>query len=88
MRKGPRDRPDWCRQLPRPLIIPKVLTPATLADVRELMWHLPEDRRGRSTWRHVADQLAKAAGGATEPAHVAIALRLLLSMEGVECRAE
>ena len=51
------------------------------------MRHLvPEDRRGRSTWRHVAYQLTQAADGAVDPAHLAVALRLVLSMEGVECR--
>jgi hypothetical protein len=54
---------------------------------RELMRHLPEDRRAGSTWRHVAGELAKAAAGA-DPADVAIALRIVLSMEGVECRAQ
>jgi hypothetical protein len=81
-----RERADWSRPLPRPLVIPKVMTLKTLADVRTLMRHLPVDRRGRSTWRHVTDQLAQAASGAVEPEHVAVALRLVLSMEGVECR--
>jgi hypothetical protein len=47
----------------QPLVIPKVMTLKTLADVRTLMWHLPEDRRARSTWRYVAQQLAEAAVG-------------------------
>ena len=58
-----------------------------LADVlKPTMRHLPEDRRRRSTWRHVVDQLAQAADGAVDPARVAIALWMVLSMEGVECR--
>jgi hypothetical protein len=36
----------------------------TLADVRELMRHLPEDRRARSTWRRVAVDVEAAASGA------------------------
>jgi hypothetical protein len=28
------------------------MTLKTLADVRELMRHLPADRRDRTTWRH------------------------------------
>ncbi len=80
-----RKRADWSRPLPRPLVIPKVMTLKTLADVRKLMQHLPDDRRERSTWRHVADQLNQAAGGA-DTADVSIALRMVLSMEGVECR--
>jgi hypothetical protein len=42
-------RPDWSRRLPQTLLIPDVMILATLADVRTLMQHLPEDRRSRST---------------------------------------
>jgi hypothetical protein len=49
------------------------------------MKHLPGDRRARPTWRHVAAQLTEAAAGA-DMADVAIALRLVLSIEGVECQ--
>jgi len=80
-----RKRSDWSRPLPRPLVIPKVMTLKTLADVRALMRHLPEDRHGRPTWRHVAEQLADAANGA-DPADAAISLRLALMIEGVDCR--
>ena len=79
-------RPNWSRALPRPLVIPGVMTLKTLADVRELMRHLPEDRRARSTWRYVAQQLAEAAVGAASPADAAISLRLALMLENVECR--
>jgi hypothetical protein len=78
-------RPDWSRALPRPLVIPEVMTLKTLADVRELMRHLPEDRRERPTWRHVASQLDKAAAG-TDPADFVVALRMVLSIERVEYR--
>jgi 2-keto-3-deoxy-L-rhamnonate aldolase RhmA len=78
-------RADWSQGLPRPLVIPTVMTLETLADVRKLMRHLPEDRRGRSTWRYVADQLAEAAHGA-DPADAAISLHLALMLEGLECR--
>jgi hypothetical protein len=54
---------DWSRLLPRTLIIPKVMTLATLDDVRALMRHLPEHHRQRPTWRHVAGQLEEAAAG-------------------------
>jgi hypothetical protein len=40
-------RLDWSCALPRPLVIPKVMTLKTLADVRELMRHIPADRRER-----------------------------------------
>lgn len=85
-RKGERHtRPNWARVLPRPLVIPDVMTLKTIADVRELMRHLPADRRDKRTWRHVTAQLAKAAADA-DPAEVAIAVRLVLSIEGVEYR--
>jgi hypothetical protein len=57
-----------------------------LADVRELMRHLPEDRRARSIWRCVEQQLAGAAGA--DPADVAGALRMALMLENVECRPQ
>jgi hypothetical protein len=40
----------------------------TLADVRELIRHVPKERRDNLNWRHVADELAKAAAGAERPA--------------------
>ena len=84
--KRGRNTPNWSRPLPRPLVIPMVMTLRTLADVRELMRHLPEDRRARSTWRYVAAQLDKAATGILDTAEVEIALRLVLMLEGVRCR--
>ncbi len=42
------------RPLPRPLVIPDVMTLATLADVQALMRPLPDAHRERPTWRHVA----------------------------------
>jgi hypothetical protein len=36
-------RPDWSRPLPRPLLIPDVMTLTTLADVRELLRHVPRN---------------------------------------------
>ncbi len=79
-------RADWSRLLPRPLVIPTVMTLSTLADVRELMRHLPEDRRARPTWRHVAAELEKAAAGA-DAVDVSFALRMALMLEGVECQS-
>jgi hypothetical protein len=70
--------------LPRPLVIPEVMTLKTLADVRMVMRHLPPCRRERRTWRHVAAELEKAAAGA-DTADVSVALRMVLSLEGVEC---
>jgi len=56
-------RPNWSRPLPRPLKIPSVMTLKTLADVRELVGHLPGECRERDTWRHVAACLSAAARG-------------------------
>ena len=64
--------------MPRPLKIPSVTTLKTLADVRTLMQHLPDGHRERSTWRHIAKQLAAAANGG-DIDDVVVALRLVLS---------
>jgi hypothetical protein len=59
----------------------------TLTDVRTLLRHLPKATRDTSTWHHVATELDKAAAGANT-ADVAVALQMVLSMEGVECRVK
>ena len=61
------------------------MTLRTLADVRALLRHLPEDRREWHTWRHVAAELEQAAAGA-DTVDIAVALRLVLTLENVECR--
>jgi hypothetical protein len=79
-----RRRPDWSRRLPQPLTIPEVMDLRTLADVRELLTHLPERCRDKSTWRHVIASLEEAVlDGDTQ--NVSVPLRMVLSMEGVEC---
>jgi hypothetical protein len=79
-----RRRPDWSRRLPQPLAIPEVMDLQMLADVRELFTHLPERCRDKSTWQHVISCLEEAAlDGDTQ--NVAIRLRMVLVMEGVEC---
>ena len=70
--------------MPRPLVIPEVMELVALADVRELIErHLPAHFRDKATWRVVAKDL-KATGA--DPAEVSIALRMALSLEGVECQ--
>ena len=78
-------RPNWSRPLPRPLKIPSVMTLKTLADVRTLMQHLPDGHRERSTWRHIAKQLAAAADGG-DINDVVVPLLLVLQLERIECR--
>lgn len=63
------------------------MTLKTLADVRALMRHIPEDRRAQSTWRYVEQQLAEAAAGG-DPSDAVTALCLALMLENVECRPE
>jgi hypothetical protein len=80
-------RPNWSRALPRPLVIPDVMTLTTRADVRDLMRRLPEDRLQRQMWRHVALQLKQAAADG-DTRKVAVSLRMVLSTDGVECRPQ
>ena len=57
-------RPNWSRALPQPLVIPKVMTLKTLADVRALIKrHLPQHFRAKPTWRYIAARLEEAARG-------------------------
>jgi hypothetical protein len=80
---GSRRRHDWSRPLPSPLTIPSVMKLRKLGDVRELLRHLPAAARGKATWLYVADRLDEAARGA-DVVDVAVALRLVLSLERVD----
>jgi hypothetical protein len=61
------------------------MTLRTLADVRELLGHLPERCRYKSTWQHVIACLEKATlDGDTQ--NVAVPLKMVLSIEGIEYR--
>jgi hypothetical protein len=44
---------DWSRPLTGPLDIPGIIKIKTLADVRELLRHLPKEFHARSTWQYV-----------------------------------
>jgi hypothetical protein len=73
--------------LPRPIVIPEVMKLATLDDVRVLLQkHLPAEYRGKFAWRQLAAMLRHAAGGKTDCAELATALRLVLKLEGVTCQ--
>ncbi len=83
-------RPDWARPLPQPLQLldgdKPILTLATIGDVRELIVkRLPEESRQKSTWQHVAG-VAIDAANVSDVADLSIALRLVLSLEGIACR--
>ena len=82
-----RKRADWSRRLPRPIVIPNVMTLKTLADVRALIErHLPAGHRENRTWRHVAAELGKGCGRRRPGGGCARRPRIALSLEGVECR--
>jgi hypothetical protein len=67
------------------MIVAGVIRLSTLADVRELLdRHLPSEFKNKTTWRYVTGELEKAARGA-ETEDIAVALRMVLSLEGVTC---
>jgi hypothetical protein len=78
---------NWRRPLPRPIVIPKVMTLSTLEDVRALVHrHLPAEYREKQTWQRVASITTAAARGQLPAEEVAGALHLVLSMEGIPCQ--
>jgi hypothetical protein len=80
-------RQNWQRLLPRPIVIPKIMTLSTLEDVRAFLnEYLPAEYRAKQIWRYVAVVMAAAASGQVPTAEVAAAVRLVLSIEGVTCR--
>jgi hypothetical protein len=70
---------------PQPLVIPGLMTLATLADMRTLLDHLSAGHREKAIWRHVADRLDEAARGAPVVEVFAL-LRTVLAMEGIANR--
>ena len=75
---------NWRRPLPRPIVIPRIMTLETLEDVRALVHrHLPTEYRAKQTWRRVASITTAAARGELPAEEVAVALKLVLSMEGI-----
>ena len=84
-------RPDWSRPLPAALHIlnernKPILTLATVGNVRELIVkRLPEESRQKSTWQYVAGIALDAANGG-DAADLSIALRMVLSLEGIATR--
>ena len=67
-------------------MIPGIVTLVTFADVRCLIERdLTTGCRQKAAWRYVARRLDEAAADDGDTAGVAVALRMALSMEGVEC---
>jgi hypothetical protein len=78
---------NWRRPLPRPIVIPRIMTLETLEDVRALVHkHLPAEYREKQTWQRVASITTAAARGQLPPEEVAVALKMVLSMEGISCQ--
>jgi hypothetical protein len=78
---------NWRRPLPRPIVIPKVMKLETLEDVRALVHkHLPAEYRAKDTWQRVASITAAAACGQLPTVDVGVALKMVLSMEGIACQ--
>ena len=78
---------NWRRPLPRPIVIPRIMTLETLEDVRALVHrHLPTEYRAKQTWQRVASITTAAARGELPAEEVAVALKLVLSMEGIPCQ--
>ena len=87
MRSVPLPYHNWRRPLPRPIVIPKVMTLSTLEDVRALVHkHLPAEYRSKQMWQRVATITTAAARDQLPADDVAVALKLVLSVEGVPCR--
>ena len=79
--------PDWSQPLPQSLVIPGLMTLATLADVRTLLDHVPAEHREKENWRYVATKLGEAASGASV-VEAFVVLRTVLSMEGIAYRPQ
>jgi hypothetical protein len=63
------------------------MTLDTLEDVRALVQrHLPAEYRSKQTWQRVAAVTTAAARGELPAEEVAVALKLVLSMEGIPCQ--
>jgi hypothetical protein len=73
-------KPNWSRSLPRPLVIPKVMTLRTLADVRAFLKLLPAEFRQRHTWQCVAANLKSSAQGA-DVVDLFVSLQMVFMLE-------
>ena len=73
--------------MPRPIVIPKVMTLATLDDLHLLVHrHLPAAYREKQTWQRVATLATAAARGQLPAEEVSVAVRMVLQLEGIRCQ--
>lgn len=82
-------RSSWSRPLPRALTIlddgKEFLRLTTLADVRDFLKRIPNERRQFETWQHVEATLKQAAAGG-DTKDLWAALQMVPMLEGVEYR--
>lgn len=90
MRKSVKPVSNWRRPLPRPIVLPDVpLKLSTVADVRDLVHkRLPAAYKQKQVWQRVAVITAAAARGELPAEEVTVALRMVLAIEGLQCRVE
>jgi hypothetical protein len=70
--------------LPRPIVIAEVMKLATLEEVRVLVHrHLPAEYLAKDIWQRVAAVTTAAARGQLPADDVAVALKMVPSMEGI-----
>ena len=63
------------------------MTLETLEDVRALVHrHLPAQYREKQTWQRVATLTTAAARGQLPAEEVAVAVRMVLQLEGIRCQ--
>ena len=64
------------------------MTLSTLEDVRALVHrHLPAEYRDKQTWQRVASITTAAARGELPAEEVTVALKMVLQLEGIQCRS-
>jgi hypothetical protein len=78
---------NWRRPLPRPIVLPEIpLTLSTIADVRDSVnKRLPPSYREKQTWSRVSSVASAAARGQLPADDVAVALKMVLQLEGIRC---
>jgi hypothetical protein len=79
---------NWRRRLPRPIVFPDVpLKLSTIADIRDLV-HKRLPAAYKQVWQRVAVITAAVARGEPRAEEVTVALRMVLAIEGLQCRVD